>query len=154
LLFKLRRPLTEHFWVNINDSRIPFNGFIQYTNLNPRPDLNGSHIVYVPLYAPTTHPQFQRDNQALFDEYIAALQKVNPSFNTDWVEEYYVFRESFAQAICHVGFSKLVPAHETPIPNLYITDSTQFYPEDRTISAAIRLGRHVADLVAAQSKDK
>lgn len=152
MLFRLRESLTNHFWVNIHDPLIPFNGFIQYTNLNPRPDLNSSHIVYVPFYAATSHAQFQMDNQSLFDKYVAALQLINPTFNRDWVEEYYVFRETFAQAICPVDFSKVVPSHETPVPNLYITDSVQFYPEDRTISAAIRLGRHTANLIAEHSR--
>jgi protoporphyrinogen oxidase len=150
LLLRLRRPLTNCFWVNINDPAIAFNGFIEYTNLNPRADLAGSHIVYVPLYIAPSHARFRQSDQSLFDEYVAALQRVNPEFNADWIEEYFVFRERFAQAICHVDFARLVPPHVTPIPNLYITDSIQFYPEDRTISAAIRLGRQVAQIIAGR----
>lgn len=151
LLFRLRKAVTNYFWVNVNDPRIAFNGFIEYTNLNPRPDLNGSHIVYVPFYTPISSERFQRNDQSLFDEYVAALQNINPSFKAAWIEEYFVFRERFAQAICPVGFSQFVPSHETPVPNLYLTDSAQFYPEDRTISAAIRVGRHVAKMIASQN---
>jgi protoporphyrinogen oxidase len=147
MLLRLRHPLTRSFWINTNDPRISFNGFIEYTNLNPRPDLNGSRIVYVPFYLPVTAERFRRDDASLFEEYIQALQCVNPAFARKEVEEYYVFRENFAQAICWVGFSKLIPEHTTPIENLYVTDSAQFYPEDRTISAAIRLGRRVAALI-------
>ncbi len=151
-LFRLRQALTKDFWVNINDPRIAFNGFIEYTNLNPRPDLNGSHIIYVPFYTPVSSERFARDDKSLFDEYVTALQIINPSFSRDWIEEYFVFRERFAQAICPVGYSQIVPAHATPVPNLYLTDSAQFYPEDRTISAAIRVGRHVAKMIAHQNK--
>jgi protoporphyrinogen oxidase len=152
MMLRLRRSLTDFFWVNINDPQVSFNGFIEYTNLNPRPDLNGSHIVYVPFYIATSNERFHRDNESLLNEYVAALQRVNPNFKSDWIEEYFVFRENYAQAICHTGFSRFVPPHTTPIRNLYITDSVQFYPEDRTISAAIRLGRHVAQMVTDGTK--
>lgn len=45
--------------------------------------------------------------------------------------------------------SDLVPAHRTPIRGLYVTDSTQFYLEDRTISQAIRQGRTAAAMIVA-----
>ncbi len=147
MMLRLKHSISNSFWINTNDSRIPFNGFIEYTNLNPRPDLNGSRIIYVPFYLPTTAERFKRDDQSLYEEYTAALQCINPDFSTDWVEEYHVFREGFAQAICHTNFSRLVPEHTSPIRNFYLTDSAQFYPEDRTISAAIRLGRRVAKMI-------
>jgi len=153
LVFRLRKALTNNFWVNINDPRIAFNGFIEYTNLNPLPDLNGSHIIYIPFYTPVASERFERNDKSLVDEYVAALQNINPSFKTDWIEEYFVFRERFAQAICQVGFSEFVPSHETPIPNLYITDSAQFYPEDRTISAAILVGQHVAKMIVSPNRN-
>jgi hypothetical protein len=42
-----------------------------------------------------------------------------------------------------------MPAHRSPVRGLYVTDSTQFYPEDRTISAAIEQGRKVAAMIVA-----
>ncbi|MCE1255395.1 MAG: hypothetical protein LWX83_17840, partial [Anaerolineae bacterium] len=56
----------------------------------------------------------------------------------------YVFRAPYAQAICTRGFSKLIPSTRSPLAGLYISDSTQFYPEDRTLSAAIHFGRLAA----------
>jgi protoporphyrinogen oxidase len=147
MMLKLRQPLTTSFWINTNDPRIPFNGFIEYTNLNPRPDIHGSRIVYIPFYLPVTAERFRRRDEDLFTEYTTALRHIVPSFDPSWVEEYRVFREKYAQAICHVNFLRQVPGHATPVRNLFITDSVQFYPEDRTISAAIRLGRHVAQMV-------
>lgn len=35
LVFKLDRPVSPYFWLNVHDDRIPFNGIIEYTNLNP-----------------------------------------------------------------------------------------------------------------------
>ncbi len=147
MMLRLRRPLTKSFWINTNDPRIAFNGFIEYTNLNPRKDMPGSSILYIPFYVDVANERFRRSDAELFDEYIDALRCLAPDLNADWVQDYRVFREPYAQAICHVGFSRRVPGHQTPVRNLYVTDSAQFYPEDRTLSAAVRLGRHVARLV-------
>ena len=154
MMLKLRRPFTNSYWINTNDPHIAFNGFIEYTNLNARLDLDGSRILYIPFYLSTTEEQFSRKDEDLFAEYVAALKRIVPDFEPGWVEEYRVFREQFAQAICHVGFSRLVPGHATPVQNLYITDSVQFYPEDRSISAAIRLGQRVARIVAGRGPGK
>ena len=40
-----------------------------------------------------------------------------------------------------------MPAMGTPIHGLYITDSSQYYPEDRTLSASVKLGSSVAELL-------
>lgn len=146
-LLRLRRPVTSSFWVNINDRRTPLNGVIEYTNLNRHLDAGGSAIVYLPQYLATTSPRFALDDRELLGEYLACLRLLNPSFDPGWVEEARVFRTTHAQAICPVGFAERVPGHRAPVAGLYLTDSTQFYPEDRTLSAAVRLGRRVASMV-------
>lgn len=148
MILKLKHPITDYFWLNINDPAISFNGIIEYTNLNPRPDLGGTHIAYIPFYLPTNEARYTMGEQEMFDEYCAAIQRVNPAFTPDWVLDYRVFRSKFAQAICTTGFSRLVPAMRAPVPGLYLTDSTQLYPSDRTISGMIGLGRRAAQLIA------
>jgi hypothetical protein len=64
------------------------------------------------------------------------------------VKEWHVFRSPHAQAIFSTNFASMMPDHRSPIRGLYVTDSTQFYPEDRTISAAIEQGRKVARMIA------
>jgi protoporphyrinogen oxidase len=148
-LFRLREPVTNAFWTNINDSRIPYNGIIEYTNLNRhvREALGGRSIVYIPYYLRTNSPRYEYSDEVLRAEFIDGLKLVNPRFHPSWVEDFHVYRERHAQAICTVGFANIIPDHRAPYAGLYLTDSTQYYPEDRTISAAIRLGRRVAKLI-------
>lgn len=145
-LLVLDHSITDAFWLNVNDKRTPFNGLIEYTNLNGRlkEQLGGRSIVYVPQYIRTSDPMYAASDEEMLRLYKEALRVINPAFRDAWIQRCIVCREPWAQAICTVGFKDLVPAHQTPIPNLYITDSVQYYPEDRTISAAIRLGRRVA----------
>lgn len=146
-LFKLAHPVTDSFWVNINDPNIPFNGVIEYSNLNKHMGLGGKSVAYIPYYLRTSAPRFSYSDEHLMAEFIDGLKRVNPAFDPAWIEEWHISRAPYAQAICTTGFAALVPDHRTPLAGLYITDSTQFYPEDRTISAAIRMGRRVARMI-------
>lgn len=148
-LLSLRESVTDSFWVNVNDSAIPFNGIIEYTNLNTSPRFNGRTMLYVPHYLQTSHPRFSASDEELLDEFCAGISRINPAFDRSWIEECHISRAAHAQAICTVGFTSKVPEHRTPIGGLFLTDSAQFYPEDRTISAAIRLGRTASSHVLA-----
>lgn len=147
MLLHLDRPFGDAFWTNINDPEISFNGFIEYSQLNQHVHEKGVHVLYIPYYLRPDDPRYEFEDDYLYHEYIAMLKMVNPAFEDSWVRSYQVFRARYAQAICHTGFVDLVPEYETPTKGLYVTDSTQFYPEDRTISAAIRVGRTVANLI-------
>jgi protoporphyrinogen oxidase len=147
MILKLSRPLTDSFWVNINDPRIPFNGVIEYTNLNPRPDLGGSKIAYIPFYLVTTNARYSYKDEDLIQEYSKALRHVAPDFNPGWIQDWRVFRDPYAQAICTTNFSRIAPDQVSPVKGFYLIDSTQLYPSDRTISGMIGLAKKLADTI-------
>ncbi len=151
-LLRLDRPLGPSFWVNIHDDRTPYNGVIEYTHLNHHIDLGGGSIVYVPFYLDPAHERFGYDEATLLAEYETCLRCVNPAFDPSWIQQVVISRALHTQAVCTVGFADLVPDHRSPVRGLYLTDSTQFYPEDRTLSAAIRLGRRVAAMIAEDAQ--
>jgi protoporphyrinogen oxidase len=152
MLLSLTRPFSNNFWTNINDPEISFNGIIEQTNLNENLRAAGLNVVYVPFYLPTTHPRYSANGETLFAEYSRMLAMMNPGFSERCVKEWHVFRTPYAQAVFTTNFVDLMPAHQTPVKGLYVTDSTQFYPEDRTISAAIEQGRKVAAMIVNDSK--
>ena len=147
LVLRLRQPLTDNYWLNVNDPRIPFNGCIEYTNLDENATPDHSSIVYVPYYLPTGHERFSYTDEELLQESVDALQIINRDFDADWITDFAVSRDTLAQAICQVGFLSQVPAHETPIRNLYLLESTQLYPSDRSISGTIDLAQKVSFLI-------
>jgi protoporphyrinogen oxidase len=148
LLMSLKRSFSTRFWTNVNDPRISFNGFIEQTNLNRNLQLAGLNVLYIPFYLPTTHARFTSADDALLAEYVPMLRLMNPSFDESWIKEWHVFRAPYAQPIFDKGFLSRMPAHRTSVRGLYVTDATQFYPEDRTISAAVTQGRKVAAMIA------
>ena len=90
------------------------------------------------------------DCDDLFDLYCKHLHKINPAFESNWVRDYWVYRDRFAQPICDQGFSKRIPAFRTPVEGLYLTDSYQLHPDDRTVSGSTDLGRKAARSILAQ----
>jgi len=146
---RLRQRLSESFWLNVNDERVPFNGCIEYTNLNPDATPDGTSILYVPFYLPLNHPRFAHDDQQLVAECSRALSILNPRFRPEWILHASVSRDPYAQVICGTGFAARVPRHRTPVENLFLVESSQLYPADRTISGTIDLAREVAALLGA-----
>ncbi len=151
ILLSLKQSFSRNFWMNVNDPHISFNGVIEQTNLNRHLQQAGLNLIYIPFYLPISHPRYQFDDETLFQECVPMLQRVRPDFAESWIQDRFVFRSLYAQAICTTGFSELVPQVRTPLTGLYLTDSTQYYPEDRTLSAAIRQGRLAARLFLEDS---
>ncbi len=145
VLFRLRQPLTDAFWVNVNDPEISFNGFVEYTNLNPRADAGAPHLVYVPFYLPPDDARYGWSNDRLVEECVRGFRRIRPAFDPAEVVAASVFRDRFAQAVCTRNFSQKVPPLRAPVRGLFLTDSTQLYPSDRTISGMFGLARRVAE---------
>ena len=138
-LFRLKERVNQAFWLNINDSRIAANGLIEYTNLNPLEEMSPDNIVYIPLYGPMEDRWFSMDEESLRREFFDMLKIIKPSLEEDAVVDFRVFKSSYAQAICTVGFKDSVPSVATPVKNLFLLDSTQIFPSDRALSALVGL---------------
>jgi protoporphyrinogen oxidase len=147
---RLRHPVTPNYWLNINDPRIPYNGFIEYTNLNGGMTGDGSKVVYVPFYLPRSHERFSYADDRQIRDAAASLAVVNPRFSPDWIIAAAVSRDSYAQVICSSGFRRRVPGHRTPVDGLYLLESSQLYPSDRTISGTLDLATNVCGLIGAR----
>ena len=143
VLVALRRSVQGSYWVNVNDPRVSLRGFIEFSSFSPWGAPGQHNFLYVPLYMPTSDPRYQGEDRARTDSVCADLRLLNPAFDKSWVKEAVVSRSPFAQAICPTHFSRLVPSPQSPVPGLYLTDSTQLYPSDRCISGMVTLAQEV-----------
>jgi protoporphyrinogen oxidase len=146
VVLKLRKPASRYFWYNVHDDRVPFNGLIEYTNLNPLGGTNG-HIVYVPYYVGTDQPLYARDGDAVFAETWRAVKLVSGRVSDDDLLAYRVFRAPFAQAVCPMGFLRLLPDAQAPLRGLHLLDSSYLYPQDRSQSGLILKARQCAEAI-------
>lgn len=139
-VFRLKHPISENFWMNINDPAVGIPGLIEYTNLNPL----GDHVVYAPFYMPTTHARYRAPKEAFLAEVQAVFKRVNPAFDASWVIAADAFRYDFAQTVCTPGFHDKLPPMRSKARGLFLADTSHYYPEDRSISESMRLGRELA----------
>lgn len=149
LFLRLKHRVTPFFWVNTNDPRVPFAGMIEYTNLNPVPELGGDHVLYVPQYLSADDPRYGQSDEEVLRRYSDALALINPAFDPSWVRFSAVFRDRYAQPICLTDYRTATPEIQTPVPNLFLTDSCQLHPHDRNISGSFGLGLAAGRLALA-----
>ena len=140
VIARLKRPLTENFWLNVNDPDMDIPGLVEYTNLRPL----GQHIVYVPYYIPGEHPGYAEPDAAFLDKVKAYLLRINPTLTADDILEMRASRYRYAQPICEPGFLERLPPAKTPVEGLWIADTSYYYPEDRGISESIDFARRMA----------
>jgi protoporphyrinogen oxidase len=150
VIFKLRRPVSPHFWVNIAEPELEIPGIVEFSNLRSFGDKS---IVYVPYYMPVTHPKFSWTDEQLLAESLACLRRINPELTSEDVLDTKVARLRYAQPICEPGFASKLPPVKTPIEGLQIADTCFYYPEDRGIAESVRLGQKMAMAVGTASRE-
>ncbi len=140
VIAKLRKPLTNNFWLNTNDPEMDIPGIVEYSNLRPL----DCHIVYVPFYMPGEHPKFAEDDQVFLDKVKRYFKKINPALTDDDVIAMYASRHRHAQPIYEPGYLDRLPPARLPVQGLWVADTSHYYPEDRGISESIDFGRRMA----------
>jgi protoporphyrinogen oxidase len=137
---KLRKALTENFWLNTNDTEMDIPGLVEYTNLRPL----DQHIVYVPFYMPGEHPKFAEPDQAFLEKVRRYLKKINPALHDEDFIDLRASRYRYAQPICDPGYLEKLPPVALPVKGLWVADTSYYYPEDRGISESIGFGKMMA----------
>jgi protoporphyrinogen oxidase len=146
VLVHLSEALTPYFWLNISDPDIDIPGLIEYSNLNAL----GGHIVYAPFYIPGEHPDFQRDDEFFIEKVRSYLFAVRPDLSEANILKIAAGRYRYAQPICEPEFPKRLPPISPGVEGLFIADTCFYYPEDRSISESIQLGRKLASLAGGE----
>ena len=145
VVFRLKRSVSPHFWINISDPRFEIPGIVEFSNLRP----TGDTVVYIPYYMPVTHPKFARSDEFFRTEGFGYLKLINPALREDDVIACYVGRLRHAQPVCPPGFAAMLPPVQTAIAGLQIADTCFYYPADRGIAESVRLGKAMAERIAA-----
>ena len=145
VMLRLAKKVSEYFWVNVVAPDIDIPGFIEFSNLRPL----GSNLVYVPYYMPVTNEKWAWPDAAFVADAFAALRRVNPTLTETDLLHSAVGRLRHAQPVCGPHFLQSLPPVQTAISGLQAADTCFYYPEDRGIAESIRIGRQMAEAVAA-----
>jgi protoporphyrinogen oxidase len=146
VIFRLRKGVSRNFWLNVSDESMEIPGIIEFSNLRPLQE----SVVYVPYYMPRDYPKFANDNDFFIAEAKQYIKQLNPEITEEDFIAVHASRYGYAQPVCQPGFSKVLPPITTAINGLYIADTSYYYPEDRSISESVNVGKKMAELANKQ----
>ena len=143
LVLALDRPLTDVYWLNVNDPGYPFMALVEHTNYMPASDYDGRHLVYLGNYRPMDDPLLTASLDAVIEEFLPHLAKLNRAFDASWVTDAWAFAAPFAQPIVTVDYRDHIPPFTTPIRGLWTASMFQVYPHDRGQNYSIALAERL-----------
>jgi protoporphyrinogen oxidase len=136
------------YWYNLPKREgFPFLCLVEHTCFIPPEHYGGDHLVYCGDYVAEGHRYFSMTKDELLEEFLPALQRINPEFSPEWVKDSWLFRASYAQPVPFPNHSKNIPESRTPIPGLYWASMSHVYPWDRGTNYAVELGRKAAKML-------
>jgi protoporphyrinogen oxidase len=143
VIVKTTKPITQNFWLNVNDHQMDIPGLVEFTNLRELSE----HITYVPFYMPGEHPKYQDPDQVFLSKVRHYLLTINPDLKDSDILAMYANRYRYAQPICGPGYLETLPPIKLSIEGLYVADTSYYYPEDRSISESVQMGRQIAKML-------
>jgi protoporphyrinogen oxidase len=144
LILRLRQSLSDTYWLNVADPSFPFVAVIEHTNFDDLANYGGQHIAYLSKYMSTSDALFSINADEFLAYSLPYLQRIFPRFSRDWIIAHHVWRAHYSQPVITKHYSRFIPAHQTPIKNLWLATMAQVYPEDRGTNYAVQHGREVA----------
>jgi protoporphyrinogen oxidase len=145
LVLRLKRSLSETYWMNVADPDFPYVGIIEHTNFDSAEHYGGERIAYLSKYLSTDDPMFHMSDEQLYAFSLPHLKRMFPDFDPDqWVIGYRAWRARYSQPVITKRYSSLIPSLETPISGLWLSTMAQIYPEDRGTNYAVKFGRKAA----------
>jgi len=150
LILALDRPLTNAYWVNVNDPGFPFMALVEHTNYASADEYGGRHLLYLGNYRPMDDELFRLHADEVVDRFIPHLARINPRFEPAWMTGRWSFAAPFAQPIVTTDYRDHIPPFATPVPGLFVANMFQVYPHDRGQNYSIALAeRLVTELAGA-----
>jgi protoporphyrinogen oxidase len=146
----LRRPLSGYYWVAAIDPGIPFQGFVESTNLLDQRDTGGVHLVYLVNYLHRSEPGYARDDGDILREYLAGLHKLFPGLRDDDIVDSFVFRAPFVEPLYTTGYARRTPPHVLIPGRVYLSTSLQVYPNVTSWNGATEVSRAVIERLLAE----
>lgn len=142
--------LTDNtYWLNIADSGFPFVAAVEHTNYIPPQHYQNQHLLYLGGYYPANHPYFRFDKKKLYQEFLPHLKKIRPDFDfSQALIDSWLFKDSYAQPVVCLNYSKQTPPHTFSIPGLYWLSLHHVYPQDRGVNYAVKWGKEIAEEVS------
>jgi protoporphyrinogen oxidase len=151
VLLVLDRSLSPYYVINLLDKSLPFTGIIEATNVVPSSQVAGRHLVYLPKWAPSDDPIWSFSDEEVMNKFIGNLKRVFPALQETHILHRALFRERFVQPLQELGAFERTLAHTTPVPNVYVANTSMLTNTTLNNNAAISLARKVTNEILGEA---
>jgi protoporphyrinogen oxidase len=145
VIMRLKQKFSDYFWINVNDSSIPFTGIIEKTALTGQQQFEGNHIVYLTEYFSKHRKVDLEDLKNNLEKY---LLRINHDFNPEDILEKHVFVAPQAAPVPFINYMEIMPRFRTSQSGIFILNSSMIFPQDRGVGNSIKLSqKHAKDFI-------
>ena len=158
-VLELKKPFSEYYWINVADSKFPFGGIIEQTNLISSNIYNNTHVLYLSRYFTADEKIAQMDDVEIKAIMLQGLKNFKPDSVENSIKKVHVFKSKTAAVMCGLNFSTKIVNCKTPIKGFYVANMMHIYPDERSVNNSIRIafeacktiGYHPAEIPSGQS---
>lgn len=136
LLLGLRKKLSDYWWINILDEKLPFGVIVEHSNLKGC-DHFQEKLVYIAKYLSPDDELLKKNEKEIFKIYTRDLKKVFPNFDERDVIWSRLSRSKFGTPLFDINYLERMPPDEVD-ENLYVTGSYKVYPDSRNINEIMK----------------
>jgi protoporphyrinogen oxidase len=149
LALLIKEPLAGYYITNITEEWVPFTGVIEMTALVDRRYFEGNSLVYLPRYVDEGDAFWQKRDEEIREEFLAALESIHPSFHKDDVIASRVSRATHVFPIPTLNYSgDILPPTRTSSNYVFVVNSAQIPNGTMNVNEIIGLANRKADELA------
>ena len=139
VILEMTKPLSHIYWLNIAEKGFPFGGVIEHTNFIGPENYGGKHIAYLSRYFAHSEEIAHMTNEQISQSMISRLGDIYPSFSQEDIITSHVFKTNTAATVCDLNFSQKVPNCQSEIENLFLSNMSHIYPDERSTNNSVRI---------------
>ncbi len=141
VVFILSRKLSPYYVINLLDKDLPFTGIIEPTNIISPEDTDGKHIVFLPKYAPATDSIHNCTNDEIMETFTRHLKNVFPDLEDSHILQKKLHKTRYVQPIQALEYQQNLPTFSTPIPGIYVVNTSMIINSTLNNNTAISLAK-------------
>lgn len=154
VLLILSRKLSPYYAINLLDKELPFTGIIESTNIISPQDLGSKHLVYLPKYMTDDDPINSMADDQIIELFVGKLKTIFTDLRDEEILHKKIFREKYVQPVQELNFLDRANNFQTPLPNVYLANSSMIYNSTLNNNAVISIAQESAETIIDTSGKK
>lgn len=140
----LREPLADYYLTYLMEQDLPFTAVVEMSSFVDPSQLDGKHLVYLPLYLSAEDPRFRASEEDLRRSFLEGLHRIYPHFQEDHVEAFRVSRVAEVFPLPVLGLAQRIPPANGHLPGLSMLHATQIQHGTLNVNETVGLAERAA----------